>query len=785
MTLITTPAETPSEQQDAAASDTSAHPRSFGWAQLTQALPGALRKLNPAALVRNPVMLLVWVGAAFTTVLAIAEPFLGGPADSGGTPVPAPFTWGIAIWLWLTVLFANVAESVAEGRGKAQAASLRKTRTSTMARRVVRYDGATDATAERSETVEVSSAELQRDDVVIVTAGELIPGDGDIVAGIATVDESAITGESAPVIRESGGDRSAVTGGTRVLSDRIVVRITSKPGETFVDRMIALVEGASRQRTPNEIALNILLASLSIVFVIVVLALNPIASYAASPASIPVLIALLVCLIPTTIGALLSAIGIAGMDRLVQRNVLAMSGRAVEAAGDVTTLLLDKTGTITYGNRRAHEVLRLTGVDADELLRLAALSSLADPTPEGASIVELAAAHGIRVEEPADAVIVPFTAQTRMSGLDLADGTEIRKGAGSAIAAWLGHETDAELTSLTDGVASSGGTPLVVAVKRAAGTSVGTSSGTSVGTSSGPSVGPSVGPSSGTSSGTSAGPSSVRMAGRSTDGGTDADAQPADRAIASQVDAPEGRVLGVVHLKDIVKDGLRERFEELRSMGIRTVMITGDNPLTAAAIAKEAGVDDFLAEATPEQKLELIKREQEGGRLVAMTGDGTNDAPALAQADVGVAMNTGTSAAKEAGNMVDLDSDPTKLIDIVRIGKQLLITRGALTTFSLANDIAKYFAIIPAMFMGVFPGLAVLNIMQLHSPASAVTSAIIFNAIVIVFLIPLALRGVKYRPASASQILQRNLLVYGLGGVIAPFIGIKLIDLLITLIPGF
>ncbi|MDY0984153.1 potassium-transporting ATPase subunit KdpB [Microbacterium sp. CFBP9023] len=712
MTLTTTP----SEQQDAPASAPTAPPRSFGWAQLTQALPGALRKLNPASLVRNPVMLLVWVGAAFTTVLAIAEPFLGGPADSGGTPVPAPFTWGIAIWLWLTVLFANVAESVAEGRGKAQAASLRKTRTSTMARRVVRYEATADATAERTETVDVSSAELQRDDIVIVTAGELIPSDGDIVAGIATVDESAITGESAPVIRESGGDRSAVTGGTRVLSDRIVVRITSKPGETFVDRMIALVEGASRQRTPNEIALNILLASLSIVFVVVVLALNPIASYAASPVSIPVLIALLVCLIPTTIGALLSAIGIAGMDRLVQRNVLAMSGRAVEAAGDVTTLLLDKTGTITYGNRRAHEVLRLGGVDPDELLRVAALSSLADPTPEGASIVELALSRGIRVDEPADAVVVPFTAQTRMSGLDLADGTQIRKGAGSAIDAWLGLDTDAELAGLVDGVASSGGTPLVVAVKRPAGS---------------------------------------------------------------------GEVLGVVHLKDIVKDGLRERFEELRSMGIRTVMITGDNPLTAAAIAKEAGVDDFLAEATPEQKLELIKREQEGGRLVAMTGDGTNDAPALAQADVGVAMNTGTSAAKEAGNMVDLDSDPTKLIDIVRIGKQLLITRGALTTFSLANDIAKYFAIIPAMFMGVFPGLAALNIMQLHSPASAVTSAIIFNAIVIVFLIPLALRGVKYRPASASQILQRNLLVYGLGGVIAPFIGIKLIDLVITLIPSF
>ncbi len=714
MTLITTP------ETDAPASAPADAPktRTFGWPQLAAALPGALRKLNPAALVRNPVMLLVWVGAAFTTLLAIAEPFLGGPGESGGTPVPAPFTAGIAVWLWLTVLFANVAESVAEGRGKAQAASLRKTRTSTMARRVAAYDATTDAGAHRAATAEVSSAELQRDDVVVVEAGELIPGDGDVLAGIATVDESAITGESAPVIRESGGDRSAVTGGTRVLSDRIVVRITSKPGETFVDRMIALVEGASRQRTPNEIALNILLASLSIVFVVVVLALNPIASYAASPVSIPVLIALLVCLIPTTIGALLSAIGIAGMDRLVQRNVLAMSGRAVEAAGDVTTLLLDKTGTITYGNRRAHEVLPLPGVDAEELLRLAALSSLADPTPEGASIVELATTRGIRVDEPADAVIVPFTAQTRMSGLDLADGTQVRKGAGSAVRAWLSAasaQIDAEVSSRTGMVSESGGTPLVVAVK----------------------------------------------------------------------DRSGERILGIVHLKDIVKEGLRERFDELRSMGIRTVMITGDNPLTAKAIAAEAGVDDFLAEATPEDKLELIRREQEGGRLVAMTGDGTNDAPALAQADVGVAMNTGTSAAKEAGNMVDLDSDPTKLIDIVRIGKQLLITRGALTTFSLANDIAKYFAIIPAMFMGVFPGLAVLNIMQLHSPASAVTSAIIFNAIVIVFLIPLALRGVKYRPASASQILQRNLLVYGLGGVIAPFIGIKLIDLVVSLLPGF
>ncbi len=530
-------------------------------------------------------------------------------------------------------------------------------------------------------------------------------------------------------MRESGGDRSAVTGGTRVLSDRIVVTITSKPGETFVDRMIALVEGASRQRTPNEIALNILLASLSIVFVVVVLVLNPIASYAASPVSIPVLVALLVCLIPTTIGALLSAIGIAGMDRLVQRNVLAMSGRAVEAAGDVTTLLLDKTGTITYGNRRASAFVPLRGVGAPELAEYASLSSQADPTPEGVSVVELAAAQGIVAEMPRGAEPVPFTAQTRMSGLDLTDGTQVRKGAASAVIAWLDGQgaavpdaTRAELLRFADAIAESGGTPLVVATLAPA---------------------------------------------------------------SSGVSHDRGRVLGVIHLKDVVKDGLRERFGELRAMGIRTVMITGDNPLTAKAIAAEAGVDDYLAEATPEDKLALIRREQEGGNLVAMTGDGTNDAPALAQADVGVAMNTGKSAAKEAGNMVDLDSDPTKLIDIVRIGKQLLITRGALTTFSLANDIAKYFAIIPAMFMGVFPGLAVLNVMQLSSPASAVLSAIIFNAIVIIVLIPLALRGVKYRAASASSILSRNLLVYGLGGILVPFIGIKLIDLVVSLLPGF
>ncbi|MEI2270182.1 potassium-transporting ATPase subunit KdpB [Microbacterium sp. No. 7] len=714
--------EAPASSAPAAAS-ASATRRGIDGAAIAAALPGAFRKLDPRAQWRNPVMFIVWLGAALTTALAIAEPFTGGPSDSGGTPVPVPFTAVIAVWLWLTVLFANVAESVAEGRGKAQAETLRKTRTSTVAHRVAGYDAQSDVAAERVTIDDVSSADLTLGDVVVVAAGDLIPGDGDVVHGIASVDESAITGESAPVIRESGGDRSAVTGGTRVLSDRIVVRITSKPGETFVDRMIALVEGAARQKTPNEIALNILLASLSIIFVVVALILNPVASYAAAPVSIPVLVALLVCLIPTTIGALLSAIGIAGMDRLVQRNVLAMSGRAVEAAGDVTTLLLDKTGTITYGNRQASEFVPLDGMAQAELTRAAALSSLADPTPEGSSIVDLAVRRGVDVTGESQGVIVPFTAQTRMSGLDLPDGSSIRKGAGSAIIGWLEQDGSplpadvrTDLTARTEEISQSGGTPLVVATKDAAGT---------------------------------------------------------------------GRVLGVVHLKDVVKDGLSERFAELRSMGIRTVMITGDNPLTAAAIAKEAGVDDFLAEATPEDKLAYIRKEQEGGNLVAMTGDGTNDAPALAQADVGVAMNSGTSAAKEAGNMVDLDSDPTKLIDIVRIGKQLLITRGALTTFSIANDIAKYFAIIPAMFMGVFPQLGALNIMGLHSPASAVLSAIVFNALVIIALIPLALRGVRYRPGGASSILGRNLAVYGLGGVVAPFIGIWLIDLLVRLIPGF
>ena len=709
----------------------------FSLSTLVEAVPGAFRKLVPRLMWRNPVMFIVEVGAVLTSAIAIAEPFLGGPESSGGSTIPGSFTWGIAVWLWLTVIFANLAESVAEGRGKAQADSLRKTRTSTNAHVVAAYDETGDPAATTAELGELSSADLGLGDVVVVTAGELVPGDGDIVWGIASIDESAITGESAPVVRESGGDRSAVTGGTRVLSDRIVVRITSKPGETFVDRMIGLVEGASRQKTPNEIALNVLLSSLSIIFVVVTLTINPIASFVSAAASVPVLIALLVCLIPTTIGALLSAIGIAGMDRLVQHNVLAMSGRAVEAAGDVTTLLLDKTGTITYGNRQASEFVRLAGVREQELVRAAAISSLSDPTPEGKSIVDLARAQGVDVGESAAGTVaagtvaagtlaagtlVPFTAQTRMSGLDQPDGSQIRKGAGSAVIAWIEQDKRAASTVLADlgeqveRISHSGGTPLVVAVKSPSG---------------------------------------------------------------------ESRILGVVHLKDVLKDGLKERFAELRAMGIRTVMITGDNPLTARAIAAEAGVDDFLAEATPEDKMELIKNEQAGGNLVAMTGDGTNDAPALAQADVGVAMNTGTSAAKEAGNMVDLDSDPTKLIDIVRIGKQLLITRGALTTFSIANDVAKYFAIIPAMFAGVFPGLMVLNIMQLHSSASAVLSAIIFNAIVIIVLIPLALRGVKYRPLNASRILSRNLLIYGVGGVIAPFIGIKLIDLIVSLIPGF
>nr|AIU93722.1 hypothetical protein LRS1606.288 [Rhodococcus sp. NS1] len=669
--------------------------------QLVTSMPDAVRKLDPRHVARNPVVFVVLIGSVVATLAAVAE--------------PSVFAWSIAAWLWFTVLFANLAESVAEGRGKAQAASLRKVKQDTPARRLT--DQATEET--------VSATELRVDDLVVVESGQTIPGDGDVVDGIATVDESAITGESAPVIRESGGDRCAVTGGTTVLSDRIVVRITAAPGQTFVDRMIALVEGAARQKTPNEIALNILLAALTIVFLLAVVAIGPMSAYAGVEQGPVELIALLVCLIPTTIGALLSAIGIAGMDRLVQRNVLAMSGRAVEAAGDIDTLLLDKTGTITYGNRRATALHPAPGVTDADIASAVRLSSLADGTPEGRSIIELCAAryhlepHPSAAERGAE--FVAFAARTRMSGLDItgAEGTtvRIRKGAADAVLRWVdeqGGSAPDEVGVVVDTIARDGGTPLVVA-------------------------------------------------------------RADDRGAA---------VLGVIELSDVVKPGMAQRFAQLRSMGIRTVMVTGDNPLTAKAIAAEAGVDDYLAEATPEDKLALIRSEQQGGRLVAMTGDGTNDAPALAQADVGVAMNTGTSAAKEAGNMVDLDSDPTKLIEIVEIGKQLLITRGALTTFSLANDLAKYFAILPALFSGIYPQLAWLNIMGLATPQSAILSAVVFNALVIVALIPLALKGVRYRPASASSLLGRNLLVYGLGGVITPFVGIWLIDLVVRLVPG-
>lgn len=665
--------------------------------QLVRSLPDAFRKLDPRVMVKSPVMFVVWIGSVLTTVFSFKD-----PGDW--------FGWTISAWLWLTVVFANLAEAVAEGRGKAQADTLRKAKTGTVARRLL---------ADGSEE-QVPGTDLRIGDLVVCEAGDVIPGDGDVAEGVASVDESAITGESAPVIRESGGDRSAVTGGTKVLSDRIVIKITTRPGETFIDRMINLVEGAARQKTPNEIALNILLASLTIVFLLAVATLPPFATYAGTHLTMVVLVALLVCLIPTTIGALLSAIGIAGMDRLVQRNVLAMSGRAVEAAGDVSTLLLDKTGTITLGNRQAAEFVPVSGTTDAEVADAAQLSSLADETPEGRSVVVLAKEkYGLRERhqgELAHAEWIAFTAQTRMSGVDV-DGRKVRKGATASVISWV-QERGGTVTEDADTVASriseAGGTPLLVAVD----------------------------------------------------------------------DERGARVLGVIHLKDVVKDGMRERFDELRRMGIKTVMITGDNPLTAKAIAEEAGVDDFLAEATPEDKMALIKREQAGGKLVAMTGDGTNDAPALAQADVGVAMNTGTSAAKEAGNMVDLDSNPTKLIEIVEIGKQLLITRGALTTFSIANDVAKYFAIIPALFAAVYPGLDKLNIMRLSSPDSAILSAVVFNALIIIALVPLSLKGVRYRPVSADKLLRRNLGIYGLGGLIAPFIGIKLIDLLISLIPG-
>ena len=672
----------------------------FNAATVRTAIAGSLVKLDPRKMVHNPVMFVVEVGAAFTTVGFLIQAFGGEPL--GGGDEPAWFTGVVALWLWLTAIFGNLAEALAEGRGKAQADALRAMRTETVARLL---DGST-----------VPATELQRGDVVVAEAGEVIPGDGTVIEGIASVDESAVTGESAPVIREAGGDRSAVTGGTRVLSDRIVVEITQEPGKSFLDRMIALVEGASRRKTPNEIALGILLAGLTLIFLAVVVTLEPIAEFAGTQVSMATLIALLVALIPTTIGALLSAIGIAGMDRLVRRNVLALSGRAVEASGDVDVLLLDKTGTITLGNREATEFRPMPGVTEVELAEAAQYASLADETPEGRSIVVLAKQYGIREHElGTEAHFVPFTAETRMSGVDLG-GRRIRKGAGDAILALVeseGGQAPPELRQETDEIAREGGTPLAV--------------------------------------------------------------------------ASDSQILGVVYLKDVVKEGMAERFNQLRAMGIRTVMVTGDNPLTAEKIAGESGVDDFLAQATPERKLELIREEQAEGRLVAMTGDGTNDAPALAQADVGVAMNTGTQAAREAGNMVDLDSNPTKLIEIVEIGKQLLITRGALTTFSVANDIAKYFAILPAIFAATYVAagadgsgpLDKLNVMNLGTPQSAIISAIVFNALIIPLLVPLALRGVRYRAVGATALLRRNMLIYGLGGIIAPFIGIKLVDLLV------
>jgi K+-transporting ATPase ATPase B chain len=655
----------------------------------------SLRKLDPRWMARNPVMFVVEVGSVITTLVFIAGLFNGAPRFSG--PNNELFVGQITIWLWVTVIFANFAEAVAEGRGKAQAAALRRTRTETIARRLV------NGREER-----VPATVLLKGDRVVCESGDIIPGDGDVVEGIASVDESAITGESAPVIREAGGDRTAVTGGTKVLSDRIVVEITANPGETFLDRMIDLVESASRRKTPNEIALNILLAALTIIFMFATVTLQPFAIYAGTSVTITVLIALLVCLIPTTIGALLSAIGIAGIDRLLQRNVVALSGRAVEAAGDIDTLLLDKTGTITFGNRQAAEFIPAPGISTSRLIEAAELSSLADDTPEGKSIVALARRLGSSNGADRDRKgmdFINFSATTRMSGVDL-DGRSIRKGADDAVTRWTEHTLPSEVRETVDGIARSGGTPLLVAENKT--------------------------------------------------------------------------VLGTVHLKDIVKPGISTRFADLRRMGLRTVMITGDNPLTAAAIARESGVDDFLAQATPEKKLELIKAEQASGHMIAMTGDGTNDAPALAAADVAVAMNTGTQAAKEAGNLIDLDSDPTKLIEIVEAGKQMLMTRGALTTFSIANDVAKYFAIIPAIFVVALPELGALNVMRLHSPNSAVLSAVIFNALIIAALIPLALRGVRYRPIGASALLQRNLLIYGLGGIIAPFIGIKIIDIIVT-----
>ena len=671
----------------------------FDAAIMKRAIGEAFKKLNPKSVAKNPVMFVVEVGSLLTTYLWLKE-----LATHTGNPL---FTGQCTLWLWFTVLFANFAEAMAEGRGKAQADTLRKTKSETHARKL----------NESGAEMNVAATELRKGDRVVCEAGDVIPGDGEVVEGIASVDESAITGESAPVIRESGGDRSAVTGGTKVLSDRIVIQITSNPGETFIDRMIALVEGAQRQKTPNEIALSILLSGLTIVFLLAVVTLQPFALYSVHSVgsgdapTITVLVALLVCLIPTTIGGLLSAIGIAGMDRVMQHNVLAMSGKAVEAAGDVNTLLLDKTGTITLGNRQAVEFIPISGVKIEELANAAQLSSLADETPEGRSIVVLAKEqYGLRGRElqSHEAEFIPFTAQTRMSGIDI-DGQQVRKGAAGSVKSWVVEQkgtVPAELDEIVTRISSMGGTPLVVALN--------------------------------------------------------------------------DKLLGVIYLKDVVKGGMRERFDELRRMGIKTVMITGDNPLTAKSIAEEAGVDDFLAEATPDDKMALIRKEQAGGKLVAMTGDGTNDAPALAQADVGVAMNTGTQAAKEAGNMVDLDSNPTKLIEIVEIGKQLLMTRGALTTFSIANDVAKYFAIIPAMFMTTYPALKAMNVMALTTPQSAILAAVIFNALIIVALIPLALRGVPYRPMGAADVLRRNLLIYGVGGLIVPFPAIFVIDRLLA-----
>jgi potassium-transporting ATPase ATP-binding subunit len=671
-----------------------------------RAIKDSFVKLAPGHMIRNPVMFVVLVGSVFTTFVLVRDLVRGAP-DLG-------FMLQLTLWLWFTVLFANFAEAMAEGRGKAQADELRKTRRETQAKKL-------RSRANTRDVQTVPSSSLKVGDLVLCTPGDIIPGDGEVVDGVASVDESAITGESAPVIRESGGDRSAVTGGTKVLSDQLIIRITADSGQTFLDRMIALVEGASRQKTPNEIALTILLSGLTIIFLLAIATLQPLAAYSGDPVAVPILIALLVCLIPTTIGGLLSAIGIAGMDRVVQHNIIAMSGRAVEACGDVNTLLLDKTGTITLGNRQAVEFVPLPGVTVEELADRAQLASLPDETPEGRSIVVLAKEkYGLRgrtlmegssghQQQP---TFIPFSAATRMSGVNQ-DGTQVRKGAADAIVRWVqeyGIQVAARLTPAVEQIARSGGTPLVVAEHSATST----------------------------------------------------------------------RVLGLVHLKDVVKGGMKDRFAHLRAMGIQTVMITGDNPLTAAAIAAEAGVDDFLAEATPEDKLALIRKEQSGGRMVAMTGDGTNDAPALAQADVGLAMNTGTQAAKEAGNLIDLDSNPTKLIELVEIGKQLLITRGSLTTFSIANDVAKYFAIIPAMFAATYPELNALNVMRLHSPTSAILSAVIFNALIIIALIPLALRGVQYRPAGAAAILRRNFIIYGMGGVIIPFIGIKLLDVILV-----